>query len=162
MRITRILGLDPSYTETGYAVINFTDLKVIEAGSIRTKPTSTEWERLSAIHDALRSIVLAHELSFAAIETPFVGKNPLTAIKLASVRGIGLFACHSAGIPIALYAPAQVKATLTGRPHADKGAVAGIARGITGFTTANHNISDAIAIAICGALKWKEGQLLHA
>ena len=57
---------------------------------------------------------------FAAVEETFVNKNPGSTLKLGQARGIAMLAPALRGIPVAEYAPNQVKKSVVGVGHADK------------------------------------------
>lgn len=63
---TTTLGLDPSMTSTGYAVIRGGNL--VAAGKIVTKPSQPEPERLLVIFSEVVSLIREHDVDHVAIE----------------------------------------------------------------------------------------------
>jgi crossover junction endodeoxyribonuclease RuvC len=83
------------------------------------------------------------------------GENIRSALKLTHVRGVALFVCAEAGVPVTAYPPAQVKLALVGNGRADKQQVAWMTRVLLKLDEAPRpaDASDALAVAICHAAR---------
>jgi len=69
----RILGIDPGLERTGYGVIEapdggLGDMRLVEAGVIRTRATDDLAERLAEIHDGLEAVFTDFRPDAVAIE----------------------------------------------------------------------------------------------
>ena len=149
------LTLDPSLSQTGYAVmeedtsiLGFLDV-VLEYGTLKFKSSQPEAFRLKKLADGLKKIIKKLKPRETAIELPFVGKNPDTALKLGGVRGVILELAESNGLNIYQYTTFEIKKAVTGNPVADKKQVNRMVETMTNIKTNNYNISDAIAVGLC-------------
>ncbi|MES0873454.1 crossover junction endodeoxyribonuclease RuvC [Sinimarinibacterium thermocellulolyticum] len=119
--MTRILGIDPGSRYTGYGVIDTErgQSRLVVCGRI-VAGTGAMPDRLVAIERELAGIVHEHAPQEAAFEEVFVDRNVRSALVLGQARGVALCVVARTGLPIAEYAPAQVKMALTGNGRADK------------------------------------------
>ncbi|MBI3701837.1 MAG: crossover junction endodeoxyribonuclease RuvC [Afipia sp.] len=118
----RILGIDPGLRRTGWGVIDVEGNRLIYVGcgSVESRDTLSLAERLLAIHEGLARILGEFRPIEAAVEATFVNKDGASTLKLGQARGVAMLAPAQAGIPVAEYAPNQVKKTVVGAGHADK------------------------------------------
>lgn len=153
----RILGIDCGSQATGYGVIDTDGTRhaVVACGAIRTKAGEELSLRLKTIGEGLRRIIADYAPEEAAVEDTFTGENVRSALKLTHVRGVALFVCAEAGIPVAAYPPAQVKLALVGNGRADKQQVAWMTRVLLKLDESprSPDASDALAVAICHAAR---------
>ncbi len=118
---TRILGVDPGSRFTGYGIID-TDRgqsRMVACGRIKAGDGDIG-PRLVAIDSELAAIVREYAPIETAFEEVFVDRNVRSALMLGQARGVALCVAARAQLPIAEYAPAQVKMALTGSGRADK------------------------------------------
>ena len=151
--VRRILGLDPGLVKTGWGVV--------EAEGSRLRHTAngecasgrgTLGGRLLALQEQLRTVLLDHAPSEAAVEAGFVHRNARTALLLGHARGVVLVTVAGAGVPLAEYAPNAVKRTVTGTGHANKQQIAYMVRALLpGIVLTGEHAADALAVAICHA-----------
>lgn len=108
-------------------------------------------ERLAHLRVELVRIVRAAAPSDSAVESPFHGTNPRSALQLAHARGVILSVLSEAGVSPTEYSPATVKKTVCGNGRADKDQVRTMVARLTGVRKAslNHDVADAIAVALC-------------
>ena len=147
-----ILGIDPGLASTGFAVVSgrVGRLTAVECGTLRTAPRMSQSERLLALHDGVCEILGRHEVAAAAIEAWFVHPVSRAAMGMAEARGAILVALARAALPVAEYAPNEVKQAVTGNGRAEKDQVrAMVGRLASGFAGGSHHAADALAIAIC-------------
>ena len=152
--MTRILGIDPGLTHTGWGLIESVGSRLIHVadGAISTKADVPLPERLAFIYRALGELVREWAPAEAAIEHTYVNKNPAAALKLGQARGIALLAPAMAGLVVAEYQAMEVKRAVVGTGHADKVQVADMVRRLLpGARLARADAADALAIAICHA-----------
>jgi crossover junction endodeoxyribonuclease RuvC len=147
----RVLGIDPGTRRLGYGIIERRGTKHVHIthGVIAVDPELSLGERLVTIEAQLVEVIEAHELHAASVESIFFDKDATAAAKLGHARGVALLCCARANVPIFEYPPARVKATVTGRGRAEKGAVAMMIQRILGLTDAPPaDAADALAIAL--------------
>ena len=152
--MTRILGIDPGLTHTGWGLIESVGSRLIHVadGAISTKAQTPLPERLAFIYRALGELLRAWTPDEAAIEHTYVNKNPAAALKLGQARGIALLAPAMAGLVVAEYQAMEVKRAVVGTGHADKIQVADMVRRLLpAAKLARADAADALAIAICHA-----------
>lgn len=113
------LGIDPSATSTGFALLG-ENSQYVFAGKILPKKLRGG-ERLAFIRDHIEHFLSPYHgrLKFAVIEAPAYEK-PMKADLLGQIRGLFLLLCHDLSIPAILVAPAAVKKFATGSGMADK------------------------------------------
>lgn len=129
MTIIRMLGIDPSLTHTGYAVVEIDTAKrqiirVLEMDTIVTAPTKVKQVRKSSddMHrarthaSALRDVIERYDVKFGAAEIPSGGKSA----SAAKAFGIALGLLASLPIPLIEVSPAEVKMASVGSKTADK------------------------------------------
>src|SRR5579859_24760 len=121
----RILGIDPGLRRTGWGVIEVDGNRLIHVGSGSVEPPEglPLASRLLAIHEGLAAVLGEFQPAEAAIEQTFVNKDGVATLKLGQARGVAMLAPAMFGIPVAEYAPNQVKKTVVGAGHADKGQI---------------------------------------
>lgn len=153
-RLIRIIGLDPGLRRTGWGVIEVEGnrLGYVACGSVETDDAADLALRLVALHEGLARVLADHAPAEAAVEQTFVNKDGASTLKLGQARGIALLAPALLGLPVAEYAPNQVKKTVVGAGHADKAQI----RMMLGVllpkaTPKTADAADALAIAITHA-----------
>lgn len=150
----RIIGLDPGLRATGWGIIHAEGnrLSHVAHGTIRTNPDDELAWRLRTVHDALAELLAQWQPQSAAVEETFVNKNPSSTLKLGQVRGVVLLAPAQLGLPVAEYAPTEVKKAVVGTGRAEKDQVhAMVKRLLPGCDVHGPDAADALAVAICHA-----------
>ncbi|MFT3809523.1 MAG: crossover junction endodeoxyribonuclease RuvC [Micropepsaceae bacterium] len=118
----RIIGLDPGLRRTGWGVVE-TDgnrLRHIAHGTVTSRGEDDLALRLKDLHEGLTRVLETHRPNEAAVEHTFVNKDPVATLKLGQARAIALLVPAQAGLPVAEYAPNQVKKSVVGAGHAEK------------------------------------------
>lgn len=161
-----IVGIDPGSRVAGYAFIRGRvakpmlprDFEVIDAGVMRAPLDLDMAGRIGLLHEALHGLLAEHEPEACVLEKAFCDKNPATAIKLGEARGAFIAACARTRVRTFEITPAEVKKTLTGSGRADKDLVASALKSLMGFDRGKlpHDVTDALAIALCFGLKIAE------
>lgn len=152
--MTRILGIDPGLTHTGWGLIESVGSRLIHVadGAISTKADTPLPERLAFIYRALGELLRAWTPDEAAIEHTYVNKNPAAALKLGQARGVALLAPAMAGLVVAEYQAMEVKRAVVGTGHAEKVQVEAMVRMLLpGAAIRRADAADALAVAICHA-----------
>jgi crossover junction endodeoxyribonuclease RuvC len=149
----RIFGIDPGSERTGYGCLE-TDgrrHRLIACGSLSAPASATFPERLLEIYAGLVALIADHHPDLVAIENIFHARNVRSALKLGHARGVALLAASQARVPVAEYAPAEIKRAVVGFGRAEKQQVGQMVKLLLGLerAPAPHDVADALAVAIC-------------
>ncbi|MFT6398768.1 MAG: crossover junction endodeoxyribonuclease RuvC [Bradymonadia bacterium] len=107
-------------------------------------------ERLALIFSELCQVCKDHQPTEGAIEGVFFQRNAQSALVLGHARGVAIVALQQTKIPIAEYAPTEIKKALTGTGRAEKVQVKRmVSMMLQRYEPASLDESDALAIAIC-------------
>ncbi len=152
-----ILGIDPGSRCTGYGLIERSGNRhrLLDAGAIHTPRDADLPARLRVIHEALTEIIESRPPDAAAIEDVFNARNARSSLILGQARGAAMLAAALNDIPVAEYAPREVKLALTGNGAATKEQVRFMVQRLLGLdkAPASTDASDALGIALCHALR---------
>lgn len=109
--------------------------------------------RLSSLDRELGALIDETAPDVACLESLFGGKNVRSLIVLAQARGVILCALARRGLEVVEYAPAEIKAALTGNGRAPKDQVERMVRLVLGLASErlSADASDALATAVCAA-----------
>ena len=160
----RIIGIDPGYAITGYAVLDYTGnhFELVKSGAIETKAGVPLPKRLLKIYDDMQLLVNEYKPDAISIEELFFNRNTTTAIGVAQGRGAVLIIAAKNNIPIYEYTPLQVKQGVVGYGRADKIQVQKMVKTILGVDSLPKldDTTDSMAAAICHAHSAKFSQKL--
>jgi crossover junction endodeoxyribonuclease RuvC len=149
-----VLGIDPGTATTGYGLVRQTDeggLLEVDHGVILTPAKMPMPERLVLLYDKLKEIILLHRPDSGAVEELFFQRNVKTAISVGQGRGVVLLALAQAGLPVAEYAPNEIKQAITGYGGADKQQMQEMVKMLLSLEQRPKpdDAADALAVAIC-------------
>ncbi len=147
-----ILGLDPGLTRFGWGAISRAGNtpKFEACGVIRTPTEAQIGARLLELHDALEALIKELRPVTVGQEQVLFNVNVRTALATSQAAGIALLLCEKIGLPVATYAPSQVKSATTGFGAADKTHMRATITRIFGLSaTPQTDAADALAIAFC-------------
>ena len=150
----RVIGIDPGLRNMGWGVIDVNGSKLSHvANGICHSETGVELaQRLLTLHAQLTRVFTTYRPHTAAVEHTFVNKDGVATLKLGQARGIALLVPAQMGLTVGEYAPNNVKKTVVGVGHADKGQVAHMVRmQLPGVNFEGPDAADALAIAITHA-----------
>lgn len=119
----RILGIDPGLGITGYGLIELSgrDLKLIEAGVIRSNARYEIEKRLSEIYKKIVNLIKDTKPQVVVLEELYSHyKHPKTSILMGHARGIICLAVEQQKVELVNYPATRVKMAVTGRGHAPK------------------------------------------
>jgi crossover junction endodeoxyribonuclease RuvC len=128
--------------------------RLVDSGVIRLGRSDVAFpERLHRLAGRLDELVRQLSPTAAAVEAPFHGVNPRSALQLAHARGVVLATLAGAGVPVAEYAPAAVKIAVAGNGRAPKDQVHAMVMRLLGIEDlpGPSDRADAIAVALCHA-----------
>lgn len=153
---TIILGIDPGINIIGFGlikIINNKKIEIIKYGHFIIKKNKYDNFRLKEILTKILVLINNYHPNELAIESPFLGKNVQSMLKLGKVLGIIIAASLSSNLDIKEYSPKKIKLSITGNGNSSKEQIYKTI--IKNFSLKNDNFkkktdaTDALAIAIC-------------
>ena len=152
---TRIIGIDPGSQRTGVGVIDADSggrATYVYHGVLNLLDCDGFAQRLKRIFVELGAIIEQHRPDEVAIERVFMAKNPDSALKLGQARGAALCAAVSRDLPVAEYAPKEIKLAVVGSGGADKRQIQHMVRVLLKLSeNVPSDAADALAIALTHA-----------
>ena len=158
-----ILGIDPGTRISGYSVLKIEQSKtfVLDYGFLKMDPKKHLSERIGVFYSFFKEKIEELKVSQLVLETPFLGKNAQTFLKLGYLRGILYLLTSQNNLQLHELSPREVKLSVTGYGGATKEQVAMMV--LSMFPKLNelgkiekNDVTDALAVAICGV--WKNQQ----
>jgi len=157
-----LLGVDPGSNITGFAVARVAANKttIFDYGYLKMSAADSMPKRVAEFHRFLTEKITTHAVTHLVIETPFLGKNPQSFVKLGYLRSILYLLSQHHSLTLHELAPCQIKQAVTGYGKASKEQVATVLATLfpalkqLGITV-KEDVTDAIAIALTGV--WIEG-----
>jgi crossover junction endodeoxyribonuclease RuvC len=146
------IGFDPGTARLGYGVIESEpDPRPVDYGVIVTDHDLPMAERLLVRHDAVIELIDRYEPGAVAVELLFFARNVTTAMTVGQARGVILLAAAQRAVPVAEYAPSEVKQAVVGYGKADKRQIQEMVRIMLGLDDLPRpdDAADALAVAIC-------------
>lgn len=149
-----VLGVDPGTATTGYGVIrqNGTgDASLLECGVIRTDAAHPLPRRLRDIFEGIGDVLARHKPDVVAVEGVFYGRNVRTTVVLGHARAVVLLAATLRDVPVAEYAPAEVKNAVAGTGRATKDQIQYMVQQLLRLRTPPRpaDAADGVAVALC-------------
>lgn len=149
----RVFGIDPGSDRTGYGCVESDGSRhqLVGCGALTFPPKSPLPDRLSRIYDGLAALLEHHSPDCVAIEDVFHARNVRSALTLGHARGVALLAATRTGVPVAAYAPAEIKRAVVGYGRAEKQQIQRMIALLLGLGAppTPHDAADALAVAIC-------------
>jgi crossover junction endodeoxyribonuclease RuvC len=148
-----VLGIDPGMRICGWGIVRGgAQPAFLDAGAIKPRAADAITERLLTLHDAVARLIETYAPEEVAIEDPFVGHvQPASALAIGQARAAAVLAAARAGLAVSFYAPAAVKASVSGYGRGDKRQVQNMVRLLLGLDTLPEPVdaADALAVALC-------------
>jgi crossover junction endodeoxyribonuclease RuvC len=115
-------------------------------------------ERLNIIFHAVLKLLERSRPDVVAVEEVYVTSNAKTTLRLGHARGVILLAAVEKSVPIAEYAPREVKQAVVGNGGATKKQVQWMVRQILslGPEEVSEDEADALAVALCHGFRAKK------
>jgi crossover junction endodeoxyribonuclease RuvC len=161
---TIILGIDPGTRVTGWGVVSSGagEPQMLGCDVIAANARWPVEQRLQHIFSELGDIIARYQPAVMAVEEPFVGANPRSAMAVGEARTVAMLAATLAGIAVRHYPPASVKKAVAGFGQGDKAQVREMLRLQLGGADlpADLNATDALAVALCHAHHARADSLL--
>ena len=155
-----VLGIDPGTRTAGYGVIEVEGRteRALGYGTVDLPDAMDHALRLQRIYDRVIALVDEHHPDEAAVEVPFLGHNVQSMRKLVRVEAAVMLAAMHRQIPVAQYAPAEIKKSVVGSGRAAKEQVWFMLRAQLGVSEDRGlDASDALAVALCHARRLQSG-----
>lgn len=154
----KVLGIDPSFVSAGYSVLKVVGnrFSVLRFGTLSQSSKLDIPTRIGKFYDFFSQLAQEEKITHIILETPFLGKNAQTFLKLGYLRGVLNLLAVQNGYDLLEYSPREIKSAITGSGQADKEQVA---RALQMFFPAlklsevKHDATDALAIGLCGGLR---------
>ena len=153
-----IIGFDPGLSHTGYAVLNKegNNINLVQCGLISPKRNKSLSERLFTIFSETNKLLEDFNPNLVVIENVFYGKNVQSAIKLGQAKASIMLSSEKYNVDMVDYTPREIKQSIVGNGAASKEQVEFMVKKIFKLDDTmlkRNDISDAIAVAWCGANK---------
>ncbi|MCG6988574.1 MAG: crossover junction endodeoxyribonuclease RuvC [Gemmatimonadetes bacterium] len=153
----RVLGIDPGTAITGYGVVTRLSggsVSLVECGVIRTSAGEPLARRIREIYLEVEALIDRHRPFAVAVEDVFQGKNARSALTLGHARGAILLAAALRDLPIAEYAPREIKSAVVGTGNATKDQVGFMVQQQLRLkeAPAPADAADGVAAALCHCL----------
>jgi len=160
-----VLGVDPGTQFAGYGIMRKEGGRttVLDYGYLKMNPSLPLVERVGIFHRFFNEKISAFGVTDLAIETPFLGRNTQTFLKLGYLRGILYLLSDTHKLVLHEYSPTQVKQSVTGYGGASKEQVARLISRLLPAMKAQekYDVTDALAISLCGIWESSRNQLLR-
>jgi len=149
-----VLGIDPGFRFAGFGVLKKEQGKayLLDYGFLALPQTASLMDRTEIFYSTFKAKIEQYHVTHLALETPFLGKNTQTFLKLGYLRGILYLLAAQYKLELFEFAPRQVKMALTGFGGASKEQVSTvILRLFPKMTTPKkEDVTDALAVTLCG------------
>ena len=156
-----ILGIDPGFSVTGFGILqkqtNNTVI-LVDYGDLRMQSSKSLAIRIGIFHDFITEKIERWQITDLALETPFLGKNTQTFLKLGYLRGILYLLSNRHDIRLHEFSPREVKQSVTGFGGAGKDQVARVVLQLFPRMKApdKQDVTDALAVTLCGLWRGKQ------
>jgi crossover junction endodeoxyribonuclease RuvC len=153
----RVLGIDPGTQVVGYGFIRVESgrCEEIDYGEIRISKGSSFPERLMQIHCSVLGLIDRLRPDAVSVEETYVTSNAKTTLRLGHARGVILLAAAQRGVPVAEYAPREIKMAVLGSGGAGKEQVLWMVGQLLRLEPSrlSEDAADALAAALCHGLR---------
>lgn len=153
MNTVRVLGIDPGSRATGWGIIDGDGRHSVHVASGVLKLGDGDLgPRLRTIFEGITRLIVEFRPTEIAIERVFMARNADSALKLGQARGAAICAALADGLPLAEYAPREIKLAVVGTGGASKEQVQHMMRIILKLDAPPQaDQADALAVAVCHA-----------
>lgn len=152
-----ILAIDPGLVTCGFSVLKkqgqnvyLLDYGVLRLGSSKPIP-----DRICSFYKFCEEKISLHSITCISLETPFLGKNPSSFMKLGYLRGVVYLISQLYHLVLFEFSPCEIKTALTGHGFASKEQVARFLMKIfPGIVMPTKlDATDALAVGLCCAMR---------
>ena len=152
----RILGIDPGSQCTGIGVIDVAGdgrCTYVHCEALKLLDADDFPARLGLLCEGLERVLDEWQPQHVAIETVFMAKSAMSALKLGHARGAALATVVRRRLKVSEYAPRVIKQSLVGRGAAEKDQVQHMVRLLLNLPEVKlqADAADALAVALTHA-----------
>jgi crossover junction endodeoxyribonuclease RuvC len=149
-----VMGVDPGFSVTGFSIVcsEGSRIRLYECGGFTMSRSLTLAQRIGLFHNFFHDKMQHYQVNVVALETPFLGKNAQNFLKLGYLRGMLYYLHNLHDTALCEFSPREVKQAITGYGAADKEQVARLVMRLFPELAVprTHDVTDAIAISLCG------------
>lgn len=152
-----ILGVDPGFSITGFAILkkDLGKAYLLDYGYLKMSSTKTLVERTGIFYNLFNDKIIKYGVNEIGLETSFLGKNAQTFLKLGYLRGILYLLAAQHSLILHEFAPREIKSSVTGFGGASKEQVAAMVlrlfpKLIELGPLERMDVTDALAVCLCG------------
>ena len=153
-----VLGVDPGLERIGFGLVRRegSSITAVEYGLIET-PRIALADRLNLVFEQVDELIKRTHPDAFATEALLFSVNRKTAMDVAKSLGVILLAGNRNGLPWTEYTPPEIKLSIVGNGAAEKKQVQYMVTKLLNLPKAPKpdDVADALAIAICHALRMK-------
>jgi crossover junction endodeoxyribonuclease RuvC len=158
-----VLGIDPGLERVGFGLVrrDGSQLTAVEYGLIET-PRIAFADRLNMVYEQVDTLIKRTKPDAFATEALLFSVNRKTAMDVAKSLGVILLAGNRNGLPWTEYTPPEIKLSVVGNGAAEKKQVQYMVVKLLALQAAPKpdDVADALAIAICHALRLRTNALM--
>jgi crossover junction endodeoxyribonuclease RuvC len=145
------LGIDPGSRITGFGVLDFEADRAYYVASGAVRSVDGDFAaRLRLIFRSVAEIVAEYHPDAVVIESIFVHRNAMSALKLGQARSAALCATFGFDVTVYEYAPRAIKQAVVGNGAATKIQVQHMVRSLLQLQgEPSPDAADALAAALC-------------
>jgi len=152
-----VLGIDPGTRFVGYGIVRVEggNCQAVDYGFFRLDNKLLFPDRLKQIHEVVSGLIDRSRPDVVAVEEVYVSRNARTTLLLGHARGVILLAAVERAIPVAEYAPREIKQAVLGRGGASKDQVQWMVAQMLSLEKEKlqEDAADGLAVALCHGLR---------
>lgn len=164
-----LLGVDPGTHIAGYSILKQDELGktyLLDFGYLQMDPKKELFKRVGEFYSFFNEKIKIHNVTQVALETPFLGKNAQTFLKLGYMRGVLYLLADQNNLALHEFAPREIKMSVVGFGGADKDQVATMVYRLFPklneiCAAAKNDVTDALAVSLCGLWHNRQQRLLN-
>ncbi len=148
-----VVGVDPGTFKMGVGAVRSDsgDLILAHSDVLSPKRSAPLPDRLAWLHGRLSELLASLKPDVLAVEQPFVSRNVKAAMAVGHAQAVAMIAAAELTIPVASYAPREVKKAVTDYGGSSKEQVQEMVGVLLGLSdpVESSDRADALAVAIC-------------
>jgi len=152
-----ILSIDPGLVSCGFSVLRKQGENVflLDYGVLKMRSSQSIPDRLGQFYKFCEEKISLYGINCLALETPFLGKNASSFLKLGYLRGVLYLISNLRDLRLLEFSPCEVKSTLTGYGFAEKEQVARFLIKLFPSISVSTKLdaTDALAVGLCCAMR---------
>ena len=135
----------------GVVIADGDRLTLVDADVLKVARGMPHAERLHRLYEQLLAYIAKHKPDEIAVEEPFVARNVRSAMAVGQAQAVALIAAAASGVEARVYAPREVKLSVTGFGDSSKEQVQEMVLIALNAVeqTMPLDASDALAVSIC-------------